>query len=129
MSDWLLYFNADTQLELDTALVPTGRLLPYPGFLEEAPIGDTVLNNCFVLNPDEGGSACTLRHPVNGLQLSIFPDASYPYILLYTPPHRRSIAIENLSAPPDAFNNKMGLLLLPPGDTRTFTVYYQLTCE
>ena len=129
MRDWLLYCNTDTQVELDGALVPTGRLLRYPAFAEEAPIGDTVLNNCFLLNQDGGGSACTLRHPDSGLRLSIIPDASYPYLQLYTPPQRNSIAIESMSAAPDAFNNKMGLVLLPPGDTRSFTVYYQLTCE
>jgi aldose 1-epimerase len=129
MRDWLLYFNADTQVELDAQLLPTGRLLRYSGFTEETPIGDTALNNCFLLNPDTVGAACTLRHPENGLQLLIYPDDNYPYIQIYTPPHRGSIAIENLSAAPDAFNNKMGLLLLPPGHTRTFTVHYQLTCE
>jgi len=129
MGSWLLYINADTHLELDSTLVPTGRLLHYPAFAEERPIGDTVLNNCFLLNQDGGGSVCVLRHPENGLRLSIFADAAYPYIQLYTPPQRNSIAIENLSAAPDAFNNKIGLLLLPPGDTRSFTVYYQLTCE
>ena len=129
MSDWLLYFNADTLLELDSTLVPTGRLLHYPAFSEETPIGNTVLDNCFLLNQDGSGSACTLRHPETGLRLSIFPDAGYPYIQIYTPPQRNSIAIESLSAAPDAFNNKIGLLLLPPGDTRSFTVHYQLTCE
>jgi aldose 1-epimerase len=43
---------------------------------------------------------------------------------LYTPPHRRSIAIENLSSAPDAFNNGIGLISLDPDHTRTFSVRY-----
>ncbi|MBS1566613.1 MAG: aldose 1-epimerase [Bacteroidetes bacterium] len=129
MSGWLLYFNADRQLELDDSLVPTGRLLHYPAFCVERPIGQTELNHCFLLNPGNGGSACSLRHPANGLRLDIYPDNAYPYLQLYTPPRRDSIAIESLSAPPDAFNNKIGLLLLAPGETRSFGVHYQLTCE
>jgi aldose 1-epimerase len=129
INDWLLYFNADAMLEFDTTLIPTGKLFPPPGFTKEQPIGDIQLDHCFLLHPDENAAACTLRNPKNGLVLAIFPDCSYPYLQVYTPPHRNSIAIENLSAAPNAFNNKMGLMLLPPHHTKTFTLHYQLSCE
>ncbi|MEO5682857.1 MAG: aldose 1-epimerase [Chitinophagaceae bacterium] len=126
--DWLLYFGADAVLEFDEKLVPTGKLLPYSAFLQARPIGGTQLDNCFVLNGNEGYAACTLRNEATGLQLNFFPDASYPYLQIYTPEHRKSIAIENLSAAPDAFNNKIGLLMLQPRHTQTFTVHYQVSC-
>jgi aldose 1-epimerase len=126
VNDWLLYFGSDTILEFDETLVPTGRLLPYHAFNKARPVSDTVLDNCFLLNGDESYAACTLRNESTGLQLNLFPDSSYPYLQIYTPPHRQSIAIENLSAAPNAFNNNMGLLMLPPRHTHTFTVHYQV---
>ena len=86
-----------------------------------------VLDNCFLLKTGHDKPACKLVNPSNGLSLSFFTDATYRYLQIYTPPHRSSIAIENLSAAPDCFNNKMGLLLLLPGDSQTFTVSYQLS--
>ncbi|MGL6269156.1 MAG: hypothetical protein ACRC2O_14590, partial [Chitinophagaceae bacterium] len=62
-----------------------------------------------------------------GMAIEFHPDKSYPYLQLYTPPHRNSIAIENLSAAPDAFNNGMGLVTLEPDHTRTFSTRYKIT--
>jgi aldose 1-epimerase len=129
IDDWLLYFNAEAMVEFDEKLIPTGQLQEYKAFNEEKTIGDIQLDNCFLLNIDEGYAACTLRNAANDLQLNFFPDNTYPYLQIYTPPHRNNIAIENLSAAPDAFNNKMGLLMLPPRHTHTFTIHYQLGCK
>lgn len=127
-NEWLLQFASDTMLEFDDRLVPTGNKIKDNRFTEPFRLGDTQLDNCFELDPLEGQAACVLRNDATGLQLSLFPDKSYPYLQLYTPPHRKSIAIENLSAAPDAFNNGMGLVMLKPGHTETFTVYYQVAC-
>jgi aldose 1-epimerase len=127
IDDCLLYFNSRGILEFDSNLVPTGRLLPYDNFNEEKKIGDTELDNCFLLNSTGNNAACTLYHPTLGWQLSFFPDPTYPYQQLYTPPHRHSIAIENLSGAPDCFNNQLGLTMLPPGHSQAFTVFYKLS--
>jgi len=60
------------------------------------------------------------------LQLNIIPASSYPYLQIYTPPHRDSIAIENLSSAPDAFNNRIGLIIAKPNEKYVFTTTYQL---
>lgn len=124
--DWLLYFNASALVEFDEKLVPTGRLLPYEVFNTARAVGDTQMDNCFLLNGNNGRAACTLHNANNGLTLHLFPDNTYPYLQVYIPPDRQSIAIENLSAAPNAFNNYMGLLMLPPRHTHTFTTHYQL---
>jgi aldose 1-epimerase len=129
IDDWLLYFNAGAMVEFNEKLVPTGKLIDYNTFNEEKEIGQTQLDNCFLLNSDDSYAACTLSNPVTGLQINFFPDKNYRYLQIYTPPHRNSIAIENLSAAPDAFNNKMGLLMLAPRHTHAFTVHYQLGYE
>lgn len=126
-NDWLLQFHSAAIVEFDSRLVPTGNLVLYDVFRTPTPIGDTVLDNCFTLKPDIVSAACELYNPANGLRVSFFPDPSYPYLQIYTPPTRDSIAIENLSGAPDCFNNKMGLLILPPGHSQIFTARYKVT--
>jgi aldose 1-epimerase len=67
---------------------------------------------------------CVVRNPKRKVQLEIYPEKSYPYLQIYTPDHRKSIAIENLSAAPDAFNNGLGLKVLEPGEAATFTTKF-----
>jgi aldose 1-epimerase len=45
---------------------------------------------------------------------------------VYTPPDRKSIAIENLSGAPDNFNNGISLLMLPPGKPKGFSTSYTI---
>jgi aldose 1-epimerase len=127
MDDWFMQFNAESILEFNDKLIPTGRLLEYDLFNESRQIGNTVLDNCFVLKKDEHGAACEILNPATGIKISFFPDSAYPYLQIYTPPHRQSIAIENLSGAPDCFNNKMGLLLLKPMHSQTFSTEYRLS--
>ena len=129
INDWKLQFHAEAIVEFDDRLVPTGRLKQYDVFESAQPIGDTFLDNCFVLKPDIVSAACMLYNPANGLRISFFPDVAYPYLQLYTPPTRDSIAVENLSGAPNCFNNHMGLSLLQPGHSQIFTVRYKLSVD
>ena len=124
-----LEVRSSAMLEYDDAVIPTGRTIPGTDWTPGRRIGTTELDNGFVLDFDQGQPLCTLSDPASGLCLRFEPDRSYPYLQLYTPPHRRSIAIENLSAAPDAFNNGIGLTVLGPDHTRTYTARLRLgTC-
>ena len=127
IDNWSLQFHASAILEFDEKLIPTGLLTQYDTFDSPRLVGNTFLDNCFALKPDIVSPACELFNPANGLRISFFPDMSYPYLQLYTPPGRNSIAVENLSAAPDCFNNKMGLVPLPPGHSHIFTVRYKVS--
>ncbi len=118
VDDLHLQFCSDQMLEFDK-LVPTGKILHNDRFLHGAAIGNMELDNSFLLNLEAAQPMCTLRS--KQWELALHPDASYPYLQIYIPPHRNSIAIENLSAPPDAFNNKMSLTVLKPGTEAVFT--------
>jgi aldose 1-epimerase len=48
-----------------------------------------------------------------------------PYLQLYTPADRKSIAIENLSGIPNCFNNKIGLQLMKPHQNLILKTSYQ----
>ncbi|MEO6000999.1 MAG: aldose 1-epimerase [Chitinophagaceae bacterium] len=129
IDEWTLQFNSCSMLEFNENLIPTGKLLPYAKFIEEQSLRGVDLDNSFLLNEGGNDRACILYNPSNKLSVSFFPDASYPYLQIYTPPDRQSIAIENLSGAPDCFNNKMGLIQLPPRQSKTFTVHYKTNKE
>jgi len=122
-----LEFQSKEMVEFNEALIPTGKLLPYQEYGALKKIGAAEFDNCFTVNFAECQPLCVLRDPIQKLQLEIYPDKTYPYLQVYTPPHRKSIAIENLSAVPDAFNNKIGLQILEPGASANFTTIYKLT--
>ena len=122
VDNYQLQFDADTQLEFDETLIPTGKTISDTRFLTPRLMEDCFLDNSFVLQ--QNGS-CVLSY--NGLVLKVSPDASYPILQVYTPPHRNSIAIENLSGAPDNFNNKINLLNVEPNQWYAFTTSYQLS--
>ena len=122
-----LKFQSQEKIIFDEGLVPAGETIAYHEFDSLKKIEDTFLDNCFSLNFSECQPLCVLRDSVQKLQIEIYPDKSYPYLQLYTPPHRNSIAIENLSALPDAFNNGIGLITLAPQTKAIFTTTYKIT--
>ena len=127
VDEWLMQFSVSSMVESDESLIPTGRLLDYEQFKVPMTIGHTFLDNCFMVRYQKNLPACEIFNPFNKLKISFFPDPNYPYLQIYTPPHRKSIAIENLSAAPDSFNNKMGLTVLQPGNSQSFALQYKLS--
>jgi aldose 1-epimerase len=128
-NDWQLQFHVSAMVEFDQRLVPTGKLIQYDAFDTPKKLGETFLDNCFALKQQLVSAACELFNPDNGLRVSFFPDTSYPYLQLYTPDSRQSVAVENLSGAPDCFNNKMGLILLEPAHSQIFTTRYKVSVE
>lgn len=109
-------------LEYDQSLIPTGNILPNHQFENGQSLTGIELDNGYAL--DAKNATCTLEN--NEYKLVVSPDANYSYLQLYTPPHRKSIAIENLSAAPDCFNNKMGLHIMQPQEVWSLETSFQL---
>ncbi len=126
IDDLQLQFKSKAMLVFDDELLPTGELLPYHEFETLKVLGDKAFDNCFTLDPDRDQPLCVIRDARQKIQIEIRPDENYPYLQIYTPPHRQSIAIENLSAAPDAFNNGMGLMRLDPGADASFSTSYTI---
>ena len=84
-----------------------------------------MLDNSFEFNTSDIQPQCVLSNDM--LRLTVEPDKAYPILQVYTPPDRKSIAIENLSGAPDNFNNGIHLLLLPPDQPKAFTTSYTVT--
>jgi aldose 1-epimerase len=126
VNDWLLSFHSVKKLAFDEKLIPIGHLVEEDAFYRPRLIGEKFFDNCYLLETGLHEPAATLENPANGLCLHFFPDSHYRYLQIYTPEDRQSIAIENLSGAPDCFNNGMGLIILAPGDSQSFSVLYQL---
>lgn len=121
-----LRFPSKGMLEFNDQLIPTGQIIPYQTFNASKPFGATELDNCFLLDLSAGQPVCELTHPASGVSIRFITDETYPYLQLYTPPDRKSIAIENLSSAPNCFNNGIGLLHLEPGQSTSLTVHYAI---
>ncbi len=117
-----LQINSNHIFEFNPDLLPTGKINLDNRFLNGRLLKDIELDNAFEIRNDTSVPACKLYNEI--LSLSIIPDSSYPILQVYTPDHRNSIALENLSGAPDNFNNGIGLVMLPPGETRSFETSY-----
>ncbi len=124
INDLQLEFQSKERVEFDEELLPTGKLVRYEDFGSLRAIGEVQFDDCFILNFSECQPMCVLRNSSKNIQVEIHPDSSYPYLQVYTPTGRKSIAIENLSSAPDAFNNGMGLRTLEPNEWASFTTSY-----
>jgi aldose 1-epimerase len=109
-------------LEYDDALIPTGNILPHTAFENPKNLAGIELDNGYVL--DMNNPSCSLEN--EDYKLVVTPIANYPYLQLYIPPSRKSIAIENLSGAPDCFNNKMGLHIMQPQSVWILETSFQL---
>ncbi len=121
-----LKFKSNHKLMFDNKMIPTGRIVPYEEFITLKKIGDTKFDDCFTVNHSGKQPLIVLKDPETNLQVEVWPEKTYPYVQFYTPDHRMSIAIENLSAPPDTFNNGISLIILPPDANAVFTTMYKI---
>jgi len=125
---WELSVPARTALAIDDRKIPTGRVEVAGGdldFRDGRQIGDTLLDTAYTdLDRDSDGRATVvLRGPEGGVEL--WMDAAHHWAQVYsaddlTPP-RSALAVEPMTAPPDAFNSGDDLLSLEPGATQSLS--------
>ena len=120
-----LQIKTGVVLELNDDLIPTGNMNRDTRFGTFSSLSGIQLDDVFLLDT-QGAQPKVSIHNNDGLQVNLYPDSSYPFLVAYTPPHRRTIALENVSAAPDAFNNNMGLVLMPMGTEKYFTTIYEI---
>ena len=118
-----------TVLQSDGRGLPVSRT-PVEGtqydFRRAREIGSTMLDNTFAdLERDADGLVRShLREPAGGGALTVWADASYCYLVVFTGDalpdvDRRSVAIEPMTCPPNAFRSGEALTLLAPGESTT----------
>lgn len=106
IDNYSLALSSDDALEVsqEKIMIPTSKIIKK--YIDKK-IGNTVL---------DAGFTCLKKHMTQIGNIIVFQDESMDFLQIYTPGHRRSIAIEPMSCAADAFNNKMGLVALKPGE-------------
>ena len=104
------------EVEVDENLIPTGAKRPSHCFEEFSTLKDSVLDTCFELGRKGEQQSVELRLE-EGLILEVWQDAHYPYVQVFTPKDRQTIAIEPVTCAIDAFNSREGLKILSPGES------------
>jgi aldose 1-epimerase len=97
-------------------------------FRRPRPIAATKLDNAFtdLERGDDGLARVELRHPDGVAALTLWVDETYPYVMVFTGDplpdvNRRSLAVEPMTCPPNAFQTGDGLIRLEPGQSVTTT--------
>ena len=97
-------------------------------FRRPRPIEDTRLDNAFadLERDDDGRARVELRAPDDPRALTLWVDEAYRYLMLFTGDplpdvDRRSLAVEPMTCPPNAFRSGEALVRLEPGHSYTST--------
>ncbi len=122
---WELTLPAATRvLTDDERLLPVGREdvsgTAYD-FRVARPVRDTVLNHAFtdLDRDDDGVATTTVRDPDTGRGVALWVDRHHSWLMVYSADDvpataRRSLAVEPMTAPVDAFNSGEDLVRLAP---------------
>ena len=111
--------------ELDKADIPTGQYHEDTRFVGGRQIGDEFINDCFcIASPSDSRNmtpVADLEGKIGRITIWQYTGSeNYNALQIYTPPNRMSIAIEPMTAEPDALNHHRGLIVIPPGETKMF---------
>jgi aldose 1-epimerase len=123
----VLQVPAGTVLEPDERGLPTGSA-PVEGteydFREARPVASTRLDHCLTdLERGEDGLArVTLSQPEGGAGITLWMDGAYSHLMLFTGDplpdvDRRSLAVEPMTCPPNAFRTGERVIRLEPGES------------
>ncbi|TAH23979.1 MAG: aldose 1-epimerase [Cytophagales bacterium] len=128
---WHLYFKMENnsinetaltlpsshQLIADETLIPTGKSIEFDEFRNSKLIKDQHFDDCFALENNNSVAKIILTDQKNNYSIIAWQKTGfnqYNFTQIYTPKHRKSIAIEPMTCQPNAFNSKEGLILLQP---------------
>ena len=126
---WHPYFNCFDQLdnvilqlpdcqfiEVDEQALPSGQRFDYEYFKSKRKFGRVELDNAFEITDQKGRAEIRLFSEKG--QLTVWQETGpgkFNFMQIFTPPDRRSIAIEPMTCNINAFNNGEGLVILEPG--------------
>jgi aldose 1-epimerase len=118
---------ARTLLRSDERGIPIGSL-PVEGtdydFRRPRKIGATVLDHAFtdLERGEDGRARVELGHAARGDGVTLWVDEAHPYLMVFTGDPlpdvgRRSLAVEPMTCPPNAFRSGKDLIQLEPGQS------------
>lgn len=103
-------------LEVDDAMIPTGQEMDFNRFEDFESLKSADLDDGFRIVSDGSMAETHLRSGELLLTLrQEIGEGKYNFLQVYTPPHRKSIAIEPMIGPANCFNSGAGLTVLEAG--------------
>ncbi|WP_436524488.1 aldose 1-epimerase family protein [Actinoplanes sp. HUAS TT8] len=130
VDDTVLQVPAKTRLLADSRLLPLGAVKVAGtefDYAEPRRIGTAVLDTTFGdidFGPD-GITEVVLADPDSDTKITVWADEKFKYWQVFSGDtlhgerHRRSVAVEPMTCPPDAFRSGRDLIVLAPGETWT----------
>lgn len=112
-------FNSINKVLFDNELIPIGKMIAENNYNKPTPLANLNFDDCFELKKNS-----IINLIGKNYQLTITPIKNYPFLQVFIPNHKQNIAIENLSAIPNCFNNKIGLNILQPKESIDYEVVY-----
>ena len=119
VDDIELQFSSQQVAGVNDVNIPTGKFSDFKEFNSLDKIGNREFDHCFVLKSSDDDHSTILKDFEKEIKVEVIQDANCKYLQIYTPPGRNSIAIEPMTCMPNAFNNKMGLMVLEPEEEKT----------
>ena len=130
VDDAVLSVPGDTVLLADERGIPTGRV-PVEAtafdFRRPSRVGTTVLDHCFTdLDRDEDGRVRVRLTGSEGHGVLLWADERYRYVMIFTGDplpdvDRRSLAVEPMTCPPNAFQTGENVIVIAPGESFSST--------
>ena len=117
--------------ELNSQMIPDGETKEYRCFDVPRKINDRNFDSCFKMN-NKGRAITRIISEKQKISLNIWQETGrdkYNYLVVYTPPCRKTIAIEPMTSNINSFNNGEGLIILSPGKeyVSSFGIYLDKT--
>ena len=106
------------KVEIDEQMIPTGATISFNSFSQLQQIKTTNFDNCFELEPSDSPIAEAIIESSKG-RLRYWQESGvgrFPFLQVFTPPKRESIALEPMTCNIDGFNNQDGLVVLAAGE-------------
>ncbi|WP_367608358.1 aldose 1-epimerase [Legionella sp. W05-934-2] len=106
------------KLELDHRMMPTENVVAIQETKHQS-LSKTTYDDCFQVKQLNSIAHTRLSNPTN--ELIIWQQVGaygLNYLQIYTPPPRKSIALEPMTSAVDGLNNRMGAWILKPGERR-----------
>lgn len=131
---WHPYLKANKKIDMRTLSIPSRHILEIDRTKKMIPTGKIKRTKTFnnaLINKQAFDTCFTnlASYKTQFENITLFQDRTMKYLQIYTPPDRQSIAIEPMSCAPNAFNNKMGLILLAPLNSVTHSFGIKLLHE
>jgi aldose 1-epimerase len=127
----LLRVPAASVLQSDERGIPVGTVSVSGtslDFRQRHRLGATVLDHCYtdLERDDDGRAHVRVEDPQSGSALDVWLDSRYAYVMVFTGDplpdvDRRSLAVEPMTCPPNAFRSGESVVVLEPGETFTGT--------